>query len=75
MTNQRFGLPGCLLAVAVIFILFIEPDISRALPGGARLVTPSRLRMMKPGEFETTDDVQLLKALEVLSTAPNASLR
>lgn len=59
----------------VIWHQGIEPDISLALPGDARLVTPSRLRMMKPGEFEATDDVQLLKALEVLSAAPNAFRR
>jgi C-terminal processing protease CtpA/Prc len=48
----------------------IEPDIVVELPAGSDLISPYELREMSLTELLNSEDVQLLKALEVLDVFP-----
>lgn len=47
----------------------ITPDETVSLPDGVRPVRPDRLRSLDEGELTTLADAQLLRAIEILSTA------
>jgi carboxyl-terminal processing protease len=51
----------------------IEPDIIVDLPIGADLIAPAELNEMRVVELLGSEDLQLLKALEVLNALPQAN--
>ena len=52
----------------------IEPDVTVDLPVGANLIAPTELEEMTVAELLESEDLQLLKALEVLDALPQVSL-
>ena len=52
----------------------IEPDVTVDLPVGANLIAPMELEEMTVAELLESEDLQLLKALEVLDALPQVSL-
>jgi carboxyl-terminal processing protease len=52
----------------------IEPDITVEVPSGADLITPFDLEEMSVPELLNSEDVYLLKALEVLEAVPEIDI-
>jgi len=52
----------------------IEPDIVVEVPAGRNLLTPFELKEMTPAELLTSEDTQLLEALEVLDAVPQSNV-
>jgi len=52
----------------------IEPDIVVEVPAGKNLLTPFELKEMTPAELLTSEDTQLLKALEALDAVPQSNV-
>jgi carboxyl-terminal processing protease len=52
----------------------IEPDVAVDLPVGAAIIVPSELEALTVAELLTSEDAQLLKALELLEALPQVSL-
>jgi carboxyl-terminal processing protease len=48
----------------------IQPDVEVELPVGAIMVTPADLETLSVTELLASEDVQLLKALEILNALP-----
>jgi carboxyl-terminal processing protease len=44
----------------------IEPDVEVALPGGARILSPAEAVELSEDELLNSEDVQLVRALEVI---------
>lgn len=52
----------------------IEPDVTVELPVGADMVTPEDLKEMTASDLLSSEDAQLLKALELLGELPQTDL-
>jgi carboxyl-terminal processing protease len=52
----------------------IEPDVAVDLPVGVAIIVPSELEELTVAELLTSEDAQLLKALELLEALPQVSL-
>ena len=52
----------------------IEPDVLVELPAGANLLSPDEVRDLTVTELLTSEDEQLLKALELLEAFPQVSI-